>query len=372
MGKKILIVDDSPVLIALLGELISKSEPNAKLLSAGNGIEACKQAVRHLPDLILMDWEMPQMNGIQAVTNLKRNELTKDIPIIMLSGSSSSENIKKALDSGAIDYLNKPIEETELMARVNAAMTLSSTIRNLKDQRNQLILTNHKNDSILRSILPGPILMQIKEYGSVPPKRYRNNVVMFVDMVDFTSKSGNMSPGTLLRELQDTFNEFDKVIEKHYCTRIKTIGDAYMAVCGMFDELENVELEAVTAAVKLREAILKRNETNRIKWELKIGLYSGDIICSSVSNTNLSFDIFGETVNMASRLQDACEPMQINVSEKIKDNIIDNYTIIERTPRKVKGKGIVPMFYVHSPKTTNQAIKKEEFTSKSKPFFNAN
>jgi len=369
MGKIILIVDDSPVLIALLSELISKSEFGAEIITAGDGKEACKQAVRHLPDLILMDWEMPVMNGLQAVSNLKRNELTMDIPIIMLSASTSPENVKLALDAGATYYLRKPIEEMELMARVHAALSLSSTIQDLKTQRNQLLLTNHKNDSILRSILPEPILLQIKQYGSIPPKCYRNNVVIFVDMVDFTTKSGSMSPGTLLRELQDTFKEFDKVISKHHCTRIKTIGDAYMAVCGMFEHVDNVELEAVKATIKLREAIIERNKTNRIKWEIKIGLYSGDVICSSVSTTNLSFDIFGETVNMASRLQDACEPMQINVSEKIREKVKDYYKIVVRTPRKVKGKGIVPMFYIHKPISNNSALNSTGAASVSTPLF---
>ncbi|MCU4177370.1 adenylate/guanylate cyclase domain-containing protein [Carboxylicivirga sp. N1Y90] len=372
MRKKLLIVDDSIAIQELLSELLTKNDESYEVLTADDGIEGCKLAIKHRPDLILMDWEMPKMNGIQAITNLKRNDFTKDIPVIIISASSSTSKIKVALNAGAIDYINKPIEETELMARVNAALTLSATIKNLTEQRNQLIRTNHKNDSILRSILPEPILNQIKDYGSIPPKQYQNCVVIFVDMVDFTSKSDQMSPGTLLRELHETFNEFDKVIDDHHCTRIKTIGDAYMAVCGMFRHPKNVAREAVSAAVKLRQAIVERNKTNHIQWELKVGLYAGDVICSSVSTTNLSFDIFGDTVNMASRLQDMCEPMQINISKRIKEEVEDQYHIIDRTPRTVKGKGVVPMFYLHHPIKPNDSKKEKENSVNRIPLFAVN
>lgn len=368
MTKKILIVDDSPVLLNTQGELLYNSLPNAEIHSAKHGNSAITQAIRNQPDLIIINWVLPRPNELETISQLKQREGCADIPIIIISGSSSPDAIKIALEAGANDFIKKPIEQSELMARINAVLTLAATIRSLKVQHKELTIKNKQNESILSSLLPEPILRQIKKYGSLPPKHYRNNVVLFIDMVDFTSKSGKMPPGTLLKELQETFNAFDKVVERHKCTRIKTIGDAYMAVCGMFDNLENAELEASIAATKLRETIIKRNQTNKIKWEIKIGLYSGDVICGSVCTTNLSFDIFGETVNMASRLQEACEPMQINISKKIRDNIIDQYYVVERTPRKVKGKGVVPMYYIHRSKTLNSDTKKGA-TPKSQPLY---
>ncbi|MBS2097223.1 adenylate/guanylate cyclase domain-containing protein [Carboxylicivirga linearis] len=372
MVKKILIVDDSPTIIAFLSNLVRDSYENAEIETASDGREACKQAIRHMPDLILMDCEMPVMSGIEAVSKLKSNELTLDIPIILLSAADSPEDIKNAFEAGVIYFVKKPIDPSYLLTRIQSALNLSAQIKELKQQRNQLILSNHINDTILRSILPDPILKQIKQYGSIPPKCYRNTVVMFVDMVDFTSKSGKMSHGTLLRELQDTFKEFDNVIESESCTRIKTIGDAYMAVCGMFHQTDNVELRAVQAAVKIREAIIERNKTNQIKWEIKIGLYSGDVICSSVSTTNLSFDIFGETVNMAARMQASCEPMQINISESIQKKVSTNYHTIARSARKVKGKGTVPMYYIHKELNLKDSNKQKGVTTMSNPLIQMN
>ncbi|WP_430812478.1 MULTISPECIES: adenylate/guanylate cyclase domain-containing protein [unclassified Carboxylicivirga] len=357
MGNTILIVDDSPLEIELLAVMLSKSHPFRNIVTASHGEEACLQAVRHQPDLILLDWEMPGMNGYEVLQVLKKNELTKDLPVILISGVDFSEKIKSAFAGGAIDFIGKPLNEDELAARVEAALNNYSNFKALKDQADQLILANHENERILKSILPLPILMQIKEYGSIPPKRYKDCVAIFVDMVDFTPKTGKMSPSTLLRELNELFDGFDRVINQHFCTRIKTVGDAYIAVCGMFYTPGNIEVEAASAAVKIREYVMERNAQKNVQWEVKIGLYSGDIIGSSVSTSNLNFDIFGETVNMASRFQAMCEPMQINVSESLSKPLSVAYKLIARVPRKVKGKGVMPMYYIHKPL---EKIKKEE------------
>lgn len=349
MGNTILIVDDSELDLKLISTVIRNNEPFRTIITANNGEEACRQAVRHQPDLVILDWEMPDIDGWEVLRILKKNELTKDLPVILMSGVSFTDKIKEAFSVGAADFIPKPIHPEELQARAEAVLTNYANFKSLKDHANQLTLANLKNERILKSILPLPILMQIKEYGSIPPKRYKDCVAIFVDMVDFTTKTGKMSPGVLLRELHELFTGFDKVIDEHFCTRIKTVGDAYIAVCGMFYTPGNIEIEAASAAVKIRDYIIERNKNSEIKWELKIGLYNGDIIGSSVSPSNLNFDIFGETVNMASRFQAMCEPMQINVSESLSKPLSEAYKLVTRVPKKVKGKGVMPMYYVHKP-----------------------
>jgi len=349
MGNTILIVDDSQLELEILTAIIAREQPFHNIVHAYDGEEACKQAVRHQPDLIIMDWEMPGMNGFEVLQVLKKNDLTKDLPVILVSGVSFNDKIKEAFEAGVADFMPKPVKAEELVARANSVLKNYANFKSLKDQTNQLTLANHKNERILKSILPWPILAQIKEYGSIPPKRYKHCVAIFVDMVDFTTKTGKMSPALLLRELHELFHGFDEVIDQHFCTRIKTVGDAYIAVCGMFYIPDNIEREAASAAVKIREYVINRNKERSTKWEIKIGLYDGDIIGSSVSPSNLNFDIFGETVNMASRFQTMCEPMQINVSESLSKPLSQFYKLITRVPKKVKGKGVMPMYYIHHP-----------------------
>ncbi|MBI9061535.1 MAG: response regulator [Marinilabiliaceae bacterium] len=349
MEKKVLIAVDDEIICNRFAENLTQHISSLQAISVKNGIEACKSALSIRPDIIILDWDLSKMSGLIVLERLKKNDLTKDVPIIMLSKDPDSDKLTHALKAGATNFLSLSIAAIELLARVKSALSLSLTLQELQNEHHKLQLANHRNETILHAILPNPILSQLKKYGAIPPRLYKNTVVLFVDMVDFTPKTSKMAPRRLLRELNDLFTGFDRIIEAHRCTRIKTIGDAYMAVCGMFDAPQNIALQAASAALKIRQYLNTRNQTSSIQWELKIGLYCGDVMGSSVSPTNLSFDIFGETVNMASRFQELCEPMQINVSETIKLHLEHHFKFIGRTARTVKGKGVMPMYYLHQP-----------------------
>jgi DNA-binding response OmpR family regulator len=123
MNYKILIVDDEPLNIELM--ISGLLEKNFNVLIASNGAEGCEIAIKNLPDLIIMDWEMPDLTGIETINILKQNKITAKIPIIMATGVMiSSEHLKTALEAGAIDYIRKPIDKIELLARVNSAILL--------------------------------------------------------------------------------------------------------------------------------------------------------------------------------------------------------------------------------------------------------
>ena len=181
------------------------------------------------------------------------------------------------------------------------------------------------------------------------PRRFRNVSVVMADLVDFTVKSQKMSPRRLLDELQTIFTAFDEITEKYKCTRIKTIGDAYMAVSGMWNQTENHALNAAKLADRMRQYIIEHNHKNKIDWKIRIGINSGDIIAGIPSRANLTYDIFGDTVNTAARMQTYSDPMQINISESTYQLLKDYYIIIKRISRKVKGKGALNMYYLHRP-----------------------
>lgn len=361
MERKVLIAVDDAILCNRFEKNLLQQIPSLQVTSVKNGIEACRSALSIRPDIIILDWNISEMSGLTVLERLKKNDLTKDVPIIMLSQDLNPEKLTSALKAGATNFLSLSIPDIELLARVQSALSLSQTLQELQNEHHKLQLANHRNETILNAILPNPILSQLKKYGAIPPRVYKNTVVLFVDMVDFTPKTSEMAPRMLLRELNDLFTGFDRIIETHNCTRIKTIGDAYMAVCGMFDAPDNIAHEAASAALKIRQYLNNRNQTNSIQWELKIGLYCGDVMGSSVSPTNLSFDIFGETVNMASRFQQMCEPMQINVSETLKLHLEDQFKFVGRTARTVKGKGVMPMYYLHQPIRNRETQKKSSF-----------
>lgn len=344
---KILIADDMDYLVEYIISHLSSMWPNATFIRANNGYEVFTLSVRKQPDIILLDWEMPEFSGMDALVSLKANKATRDIPIIMISGFTKSDHVKKALDAGAIDYLRKPIEPLELLARVRTALTLTSTLKALKLQTAQLEEEQFKMEKLLKGLLPLEVISIIKESGDIAPRRFKNVTVIMADLVDFTIKSQNMSPKRLLDELQTIFTAFDNITEKYKCTRIKTIGDAYLAVTGMWNNTPNHALTAAKMAERMRQYIIEHNQKYNIDWEIRIGLNSGDIVAGIISERNLSFDIFGDTVNTAARMQTYSNPMQINISQSTYDLIKKYYHVIKRVPRKVKGKGALNMYYLH-------------------------
>lgn len=358
-SAKILIADDVDYLAEFIKAQLSVFLPEATYVRARNGYEACTLAVRHAPDLILLDWEMPDFSGLEALQTLQGSASTKDIPVIMISGFSTPSHVKAALSAGAMDYLKKPVEPIELIARVRTALTLSDRLHQLQTQKEQIELEKKKSDNLLRGLLPEQVLQAIEDEGEIAPRRFRNVTVIMADLVDFTIKSQKMSPKRLLDELQTIFTAFDEITEKHKCTRIKTIGDAYMAVSGMWTENSNHALAAAKMAERMRQYIIEHNLRHKIDWEIRIGLNSGDIIAGIVSEKNLAFDIFGDTVNTASRMQSYSAPMQINISQSTYSLIKDYYYIIKRLSRKVKSKGAVNMYYIHRPILSRSARKNE-------------
>jgi class 3 adenylate cyclase len=353
-APKILIADDVDYLVEFMISHLEMLFSEATFLRAKNGYEVFRMAARHKPDLILLDWEMPEISGIEALITLKSQDSTKDIPVIMVSGFTKPEHVKKALEAGAIDYLKKPIEPAELLARVRTSMTLASTLQQLKIQKDKLEEEKAKTDILLKGLLPFEVLETMKSSGDIAPKRFRNVTVIMADLVDFTIKSQKMSPKRLLDELQTIFSAFDVITARYHCTRIKTIGDAYLSVSGMWNNQKNHALVAAKMAERMRQYIIDHNKKYNIDWEIRIGINSGDIIAGIISETNLSFDIFGDTVNTAARMQTYSNPMQINVSQSTFDLISNYYSMIKRISRQVKGKGAINMYYLHRPIQTRQ------------------
>lgn len=346
---KILIADDMQIIAELIASLLEGLGNDIEFLFASNGKDACKMAKNDMPDLVIMDWEMPEMNGFDAMVRIKRNESTQDIPILIASAFSDSESIYKALQAGAIDYIRKPIDSVELVARVRSALTLASAFQKLKEQTQRLNQERARSEQILRGYLPEELAYEIMHQGFSKPQRYKNVSILFADLVDFTTNTTCMSAKRLFDELNDIFPAFDKITKYNRCIKIKTIGDAYLAACGLPNPNENHALHLAQLAVEMRNYITERNKTNPFKWKIRIGISSGNVFAGLIGKDYFHFDVFGDTINTAARMQQYTAPMQINLSEETAKLIAGRYKNIERVPITVKGKGVKRMFYLHKP-----------------------
>ncbi|SMO74440.1 Adenylate cyclase, class 3 [Saccharicrinis carchari] len=340
---KILLVDDMAIILDIIILHLDTMNQDFTYLKANDGRSACKIAQQSKPDLILMDWEMPKMNGIDALMLMKKNESIKDIPVIIMS---SFTDVRKALEAGAVDYIKKPIDPTELIARVQSAINLTQSFKALIEKQEELELERQKVERILKGLLPPKILEEIKETGNSKPKRYKNATVMFTDLVGFTAKTTSMSPKRLINELNDIFSSFDKIITKNRCTRIKTIGDAYLVASGLPEEDENHASNIIRAAIEFRQFILERNMLSSIKWEITTGINSGEIVGSLIGLENYLFDIFGENVNTASRIQHQCSPMDIAVSTSTYELTSEDFIFEKQGVVSLKGMNKMEIYNV--------------------------
>ena len=367
MGKTILIVDDTKAIIEYIKDVLSTVDPFFLFITADNGWDAIRKAVKDKPDVIIMDTDLPRMNGNEALIRLKRSHETRNIPVIMTTTDTLPEQIKLFIDNKAFNYIKKPINPGELIIKVNNALILSKALNELKKQKQNLFNEKQKTEAILKALLPSKIIHDIKKTGYSTPKRYQNVVVTFIDLVNFTKKTNTMSPHRLIKELNDLYSAYDKIVSEYNCSRIKTVGDAFIITCGLPSENENAVFDAAGISLSIRNHIINRNMSNPIKWKIRIGMYYGDVIGSLVSESNYTFDIFGNTVNMAARYQSLCDPMQINIPESMAKILKTKYHIIERSPRNVKGKGIMPMFYLHNPLPKINIPKEEDIVVTNKP-----
>jgi len=204
-----------------------------------------------------------------------------------------------------------------------------------------------KSEKLLQNILPRKVIQELKEKGITIPELFKEVTVLFSDIVGFTDISTKIPVDTLIKELNDIFTSFDVIIEKHSCERIKTIGDAYLAVCGLPENNKDHCTNIVNAATEMISFMSERNRTHDIKWQIRIGVHTGNVIGSVVGIKKYIYDIFGDTVNTASRLENLSEPMKINISTEVMKALSDSFSYEDRGKIEVKGKQPMNMYFVN-------------------------
>lgn len=203
-----------------------------------------------------------------------------------------------------------------------------------------------QNEELLKNILPESIVHQLREHGEVRPEYYESATVGFTDFVGFSKTAGGMDPGELTKMLDIYFQKFDQIIETYGLEKLKTIGDSYMFAGGVPDKNPKHAELCVLAALDMQK-IVSEMEIQK-SWKMRIGLHSGPLVAGIIGKKKFSFDIWGDTVNIASRMESAGEGGRVNISRNTKQLLPSGYTITERGFLPIKNLGEVEMFFVES------------------------
>ena len=209
-----------------------------------------------------------------------------------------------------------------------------------------------RSDELLLNILPAAIASELKSHGKAKAQRYDKASVLFTDFINFTSISERLSPEQLVAELDTYFKAFDFIIAQYKLEKIKTIGDAYMCASGLSDRI-STPINIVKAALELQQ-FLNEMKTEKIRlgepyFEARIGINTGPVVAGVVGINKFAYDIWGDTVNLAARIQEACEPGCINISEATHREIQYTFKCRYRGKLPAKNKGDIEMYYVENP-----------------------
>lgn len=227
------------------------------------------------------------------------------------------------------------VECHDVSKRRQAEYMLESYSKMAEKNARDLQREKDRVEKLLLNIMPRSVYEEMKEYGTITPQLFDQASIIMLDFVDFTEMAISREPSSLIAELNDIFTSFDRIVELFGCERIKTIGDAYMAVSGLPEPNPDHAQNAARAALRMRRYIERRNSAHSEPWRCRIGINTGSI----VGIQKYVYDIFGPGVNMAARMEVQSEPMQITVSEDTYLLIKDEFRFVDRGEFEVKGFG---------------------------------
>ena len=353
-SMKVLVVDDSKTLRRILiRELNSIGITN--ISEAGDGNEAVERLRVESFDLMLLDMEMPELDGLGVLKVVKSTPELSYLPVIIVSSAEDFDRIVECIQVGAEDYLPKPFNAVLLRARVFSSLEKKRLrdldrehILELQREKEMLHIEQMKSEKLMLNILPKPIADRLKRGEKNIAGSYPEVTVLFSDLVGFTKMSAKKTAPELVKLLNDIFSRFDKRAELLGLEKIKTIGDAYMAVGGLpIPRSDHAEIVA-DMALGMYEDLAEFNQANQQEIQMRIGIHSGPVVAGVIGFTKFSYDLWGNTVNTASRMESTSGNGRIQVSAMTHELLKEHFVLEEREMIECKGLGPMLTSYVNA------------------------
>ncbi len=220
-----------------------------------------------------------------------------------------------------------------------------------RTEKELILKEKEKSDYLLLNILPEQVAHELKEEGRASPRHFERISVLFTDFKGFTNIAERLTPEELVEELDTCFRHFDEIIERYGLEKIKTIGDAYMCAGGLPRNNRTHAVDCVLAGLEIQnfmqEQKREKHAQGRMYWELRLGINTGDVVAGVVGKKKFAYDIWGDTVNTASRMESSGVPGHVNISEATYEEVKDFFVCQYRGEIAAKNKGQVRMYFVH-------------------------
>jgi class 3 adenylate cyclase len=373
----IICVDDEVIILQGLKSQLRKRFGRAILIetveSGGEALELYEElmAEDYVVPVVISDQIMPGLKGDELL--IKFYEINPEMKFILLTGQASPDAVGNALNKANLfRYISKPWEVDDLNITVNEAINsyfqlkeieqkeadrqrlleelkeANATLeRKVQERTKELNLEKQKSEKLLLNILPEEVVQELKMSGISSPKHFDQVSVIFTDFKGFTKVAARMRPKDLVGTLNECFSAFDEIVEKYNLEKIKTIGDAYMCVGGVPIENSTNAKDAIEAAKEMIDWVENWNKGKEEDWEIRIGIHTGELVAGVIGSKKFAYDVWGDAVNIANRIEAAGEPGKINVSastfELVKNHFKGNY----RGEIEVKNRGSIGMYFVN-------------------------
>jgi len=351
-GHRVLLIDDQKLIGSAVQKMLAgEADIDFRFCQKPDEAEGVAAAFR--PTVILQDLVLPGVDGLDMVRRFREVGETRQVPIIVLSAQQEAVVKAQLFEAGANDYLVKLPDRIELIARIRVHSdayrrllerdaAFAALERSLADLRRE----QAKSERLLLNILPAKIVERLKENHETIADSFTSATVLFADLCGFTEFSQHVDPQHLVEMLDEIFSTFDHLAAAHGVEKIKTIGDAYMAVAGLPVPRDD-HAEAVAAmALGMLEGFRGVMRARSLAMQVRIGIHSGPVVGGVIGRHKFIYDLWGDTVNMASRMESHGEPSRVHVSQATRDLLEGRFRFAERGEIKVKGKGTQTTYFL--------------------------
>lgn len=347
MEKKIniLVAEDEGIIARDIVETLRQLGYNV-VDSVRTGKDVIEKAKELKPNLILMDIMLDDdISGIDAAEIIQS---TLNIPVIYLTALADEETLNKAKITEPFGYILKPFDERMINSTISMALYKHEISSNLRERTMELEEEKKKSDKLLHNILPVEIVKELKEKGLIAPREYKMVTLLFTDFEGFTSLSTQMPPDVLVNELNDIFKHFDEIIDRYNLEKLKTIGDSYVAAGGLPKENKTHAIDLISAAVAMNEFLNQRNLNSKFQWKMRTGIHSGNVVAGVIGKNKYTYDVWGNTVNIASKMERYCLPGKINISLATYNLVKDHFECEYHSDAEPINREVMPMYFVNS------------------------
>jgi class 3 adenylate cyclase/CheY-like chemotaxis protein len=343
-ASRILVVDDNAANRDVLARRLTRE--GHQVMTATNGPDALEVVAAQQFDLILLDLIMPDMSGFEVLRRLKAAEHTSDVPVVVISALDELDSVVRCIEAGAEDYLSKPFNPVLLRARISACLEKKW----LRDREKQFIAglerEKRRSETLLLNILPQSIVNRMRDGETVIADHVAEVTILFCDLVGFTALSQTFPAERTIDFLSKIFSTFDHLASELGVEKIKTIGDSYMAAAGIPERQFDHASRIAALSLRMMEAIRTTGESTGLALQARIGIHTGPVVAGVIGTHKFVYDIWGDTVNTASRMESHSLPGRIQVSATTQVVLQGNFTFEPRGSTQIKGKGMMETFFL--------------------------